>query len=515
MRGAETRYAKSGDVHIAYQVLGRGPIDIVFVQGFISNLEVQWEEPGLAHLLNRLAAIGRLILFDKRGSGLSDRVAEMPTLETRMDDVRAVLDAARSRQAVLIGASEGGPMAILFAATYPGRTRALVLYGAYAHFLTWVLSRQQVEAFVAAADRDWGSGGSLKSFAPGLLGDARFRDWWARFERLGASPAAAMALARMNSEIDVRPVLPAVRVPTLVIHRRNDVRVNIAAGRYLAAHIAGARYVEVDGSDHPIWVGDTDSVVDEIETFLTGARPAAAVNRLLSTVLAIDIADAARCVAHAGDRRWLETLGRFRSIVAEQIARFQGRALEPGRAGALAIFDGPTRAVRCAIAVRDAAGELGLEVRAGVHTGEIEIEGDAVGGIALHVADRIAAAARPGDVLVSGTVRDLVIGAPLQFSERGECALEGVVDRIRLLAVIDRPEPAPTVPADHPALRALSPREGEILDLVARGLTNPAIADALALSEHTVKRHVANILLKLDLPTRSAAAAFLATALRR
>jgi pimeloyl-ACP methyl ester carboxylesterase/DNA-binding CsgD family transcriptional regulator len=516
MRGAETHYARSGDAHIAYQVLGHGPIDIVFVQGFISNLEVQWEEPGLAHLLSRLAGFGRLILFDKRGSGLSDRVPEMPNMETRMDDVRAVMDAARSRQAVLIGASEGGPMSILFAATYPHRTRALVLYGAYAHFQSWVQTHEQVQAFIAAADRDWGTGASLKHFAPGMLGNPHFRTWWARFERLGATPAAAMALARMNSEIDVRSVLPAVRVPTLVVHRRQDARVNVGAGRYLAAHIAGAQYVELEGIDHPIWVGDTDRIVDEIETFLTGARPSASVQRVLSTVLVADIADAARLVAGAGDRVWLDRFHNFRQRVAEQVGRFKGRELEPGRAGVLALFDGPTRAVHCAIAIREAAAALGLEVRSGVNTGEIEIDGEVTAGIALHVAARIAAAARPGDVLVSGTVRDLAVGARLRFSERGECALEGMAERIRLLAVMDHDDHAApsTAPLAPPALRMLSPREREILGWVAEGLTNPAIAERLALSEHTVKRHVANILLKLDLPSRSAAAALRAQAMR-
>ncbi len=406
MRGAETRYAKSGDIHIAYQVLGNGPIDIVFVQGFISNLEVQWEEPGLAHLLNRLAGFGRLILFDKRGSGLSDRVAEMPPLETRMDDVRAVMDAAGSRRAVLIGASEGGPMSMLFAATYPARTRALVLYGAYAQFLTWVQTQAQVDAFIASADREWGTGASLRAFAPGMLTNARFAEWWARFERLGATPAAAMQLARMNSEIDVRAVLPSVRVPTLVIHRKNDSRVPLAAGRYLAAHIAGARYVEVEGSDHPLWVGETDSIVDEIEAFLTGVRPVPLDHRALATVLAIDIAEAPRLGVELGDRSWVAGLRQFRAIAAERIARFGGRELEQGRAGTVAMFDGPSRAVRCALATRDACGPLGWAVRAGVHTGEVESHGEAVGGMALAIARRIAAVARPNEVLVSGTVRD-------------------------------------------------------------------------------------------------------------
>ena len=494
MARLETRYARSGDVHIAYQVVGEGAVDIVFVQGFISNLEVQWEEPGLAHLLTRLAALGRLILFDKRGAGLSDRVPDMPSLETRMEDVRAVMDAAGSRRAVLIGASEGGPMSILFAATHPERTAALILYGAYAHFRSWVLSREAVEKFVAGVDASWGGGESLRAFAPGLLGDARFRAWWARFERLGTSPAGAMALARINAEIDVRPVLPSVRVPTLVLHRRGDVRVDAEAGRYLARHIRGARHVELEGSDHPMWVGDTDAIVDEIEDFLTGARPAPADHRVLATVLATEIADARHLAA------------RLAAIVAEQAVRFGGRVAAPG----IALFDGPSRAVRCAMAIRNEAGSIGLAVSAGVHTGEVERRGEAAGGRALQVAAGMAAAARPGDVLVSAMVRDLASDGGLVFSERGACALAGLSEPVRLLVASLRDDPAEAARSGRADLAALSPREREIVGFLARGMTNGGIATELALSEHTVKRHVANILLKLDLPTRSAAAALVA-----
>jgi len=495
MARPDTRYARSGDVHIAYQVVGDGPVDIVFVQGFISNLEVQWEEPGLAHLLMRLASLGRLILFDKRGSGLSDRVTEAPDLETRMEDVRAVMDAAGSRRAVLIGGSEGGPMSILFAATHPERTAALILYGAYAHFRSSVLSREAVERFVAGVAASWGTGESLRAFAPGLLGDTRFSDWWARFERLGASPAGAIALARMNAEIDVRPVLPSVRVPTLVLHRRGDVRVNAEAGRYLARQIAGARHVELEGSDHPMWVGDTDAVVDEIENFLTGARPVPADHRVLATVLATEI---------AGARHSIE---RFAALATEQVARFGGRASESG----VALFDGPSRAVRCAMAIRDDAGSLGLALRAGVHTGEVESRGGSTGGRALHVAARIAAGAPIGDVLVSAIVRDLATDGALVFAERGECALAGLSEPVRLLAASFRDERGEAGRRSGRAdLAILSPREREIVAFLARGMTNSEIAAELALSEHTVKRHVANILLKLDLPSRAAAAALAA-----
>jgi pimeloyl-ACP methyl ester carboxylesterase/DNA-binding CsgD family transcriptional regulator len=506
----ETKYARSGDVHIAYQVIGDGPIDVVFVQGFISNLEVQWEDPGLTHLFNRLGAFARLIVFDKRGSGLSDRVSDMPNLETRMDDVRAVMDAAGSDRAALIGASEGGPMAILFAATYPRRTSALILYGAYAHFYSWVLSPAQVKAFIANAEESWGTGSSLRSFAPNMVTNDRFRQWWARFERLGTSPAGAIALARMNCQIDVREVLPAVRVPTLVIHRQHDARVNVAAGRYLATHIAGAKYVELPGIDHPIWVGDTDRVVDEIEEFLTGGRPVPEPDRVLGTIVCIEVADAARRGPGQG-AQWLDRVRRFREAV--EISRLQYRGREIGRQpdGMAAVFDGPVRALRCVIALREAARQLNMAVHAGVHTGEVEIADAEVGGAAVHISARIAALARANEILVSTTVRDLVPGSGLRLSDADDRLPAGERDTPRLLVLDTNDQTAtqPSVPtARRPTLAQLSPREREILGSLARGLTNAEIAEEFGLSEHTIKRHVANILMKLDLANRSAAAAF-------
>ena len=507
----ETRYARSADVHIAYQVVGNGPIDIVFVQGFISNLEVQWEDSGLTHLFNRLGAFARLIVFDKRGSGLSDRVSDMPNLETRMDDVRAVMDAVGSQQAALIGASEGGPMSILFAATYPHRTRALILYGAYAHFYSWVLSPEQVEAFAAAAEENWGTGGSLKSFAPNMMENKRFRAWWARFERLGTSPAGAIALARMNGQIDVRDVLKTVRVPTLILHRDHDARVDVAAGRYLATHIQGARHVEVPGIDHPIWVGDTDRVVDEIEEFLTGVRPVPEPDRVLATVLSAEVADAAGSASRRDrpafdrpgfDRPWLDRMQRFRDIAQAALAQYRGREVGRRPDGITAVFDGPVRAVRCIIAIQEAARQLNMALRGAVHTGEVEIAGDDAGGTAMHVLARIIAAARADEVLVSTTVRDIAPGSGLNFHDAGDRAATGDVPRLLILDTGGTP-PSPALTAAH-----LSSREREILVVVARGLTNAEIATQLDLSEHTVKRHVANILTKLDLANRSAAAAF-------
>jgi pimeloyl-ACP methyl ester carboxylesterase/DNA-binding CsgD family transcriptional regulator len=507
----QTRYAKSGDVRIAYQTVGHGPIDLVFVPGFISNLEVHWEDAGFSHLLRRLGTFTRLILLDKRGTGLSDRVdaRDLPSLETRMDDVRAVMDAAGSGRAVVLGASEGAPMAILFAAIYPERTRALVLYGGYAHFHTWVMGRDALAEFMRKADASWGTGASLVHFAPGRVADPRFQAWWARFERLSATPTAAVALARMNAEIDVRAVLGSIRVPTLVIHRVDDSRVKLAGGRYLAEKIAGARRVEIPGRDHVVWSGDTDRVVDEIEEFLTGMRSTPVLNRVLSTVLAARLVAPERVAVRLGDRRWSERLGRLHEEAADAISRHGGQPIGRSASGFTARFDGPARAVRCALRLREAADALELDLAAGVHTGEIEINGDTVSGLVLHVAERIAAVAGAGEVIASGLVGDLVAGSGLRFSERPAARIEGIDSPLRLLsAVVEQHlQPAAARSAAPASLAGLSAREREVLALIAEGLSNAAIAQRLRLSDHTVKRHVANILLKLDLPTRAAAAA--------
>ncbi|MGH7879603.1 MAG: alpha/beta fold hydrolase, partial [Candidatus Binataceae bacterium] len=389
----ETRYAKSGDVRIAYQVIGHGPLDLVFVPGYISNLEVQWEDPGFTHLLNRLSAFTRLILLDKRGTGLSDRVDNhhLPSLETRMDDVRAVMDAVGSARAAVMGVSESGPMSVLFAATYPERTRALVLYGAYAHFHTWVMGRDALEAFIAGIESSWGTGASASRFAPDHAKDPRFTSWWARYERLSASPTAAIALARMNAAIDVRSVLPSVRVPTLVIHRRDDARVKFQGGRYLAEKIPGARFVELAGRDHPIWTGDTDVVIDDIEEFLTGARPASVPDRVLATIVAARLVLPAQMAARLGDRIWSELLERLRETARAIVARFGGQSVGNAVDQFIARFDGPARAIRCAVALGDEAAALGVTLSAGVHAGEIEIQGDTIAGIAVHVTEEVSA----------------------------------------------------------------------------------------------------------------------------
>jgi pimeloyl-ACP methyl ester carboxylesterase/DNA-binding CsgD family transcriptional regulator len=508
MRSPETRYAKSGDVRIAYQVIGNGPIDLVFVPGFLSNLDVHWEDPGYSHLLKRLGTFARLIQFDKRGTGLSDRVdnRDLPSLETRMDDVRAVMDAAGSGRAALLGASEGAPMSILFAATYPERTRALVLYGGYAHFHTWVMGPDALASFVNSAERTWGSGASLAAFAPGRVDDAHFKIWWARFERLSVSPSAAITLARMNAQIDVRHALASIRVPTLVIHRANDARVKIAGGRYLAQKIRGARFIEVPGRDHPIWTGDIDLVVDKVEEFLTGERPAPNPDRVLATLVMTRLTGGAKHAPFA-DRLWNERVDRLRETAADTIARHGGRPLGVGTEIS-ARFDGPVRAVRCAIALCEAAEALDLRLAIGMHTGEVEVHGDTVTGLALNITERIAAQAKPGETLVSGIVKDLVPGSGLHFVECDGATVEGIDGTLRLLAVTTEQHLEPQARTVRTAgLDTLSAREREVLGLVADGLSNTAIAHALRLSDHTIKRHVANILLKLDLPTRAAAAA--------
>jgi class 3 adenylate cyclase len=431
----ETHYARSGDVRIAYQVVGKGPRDLIFVPGYISHLDHTWDEPGFAHLFTRLSSHSRVILFDKRGTGLSDRPGRLPSLEERMDDVRAVMDAAGSERAALFGISEGGAMSMLFAATYPERTQALVLYGSYGHFPSWVLPPDKFDAFLEAIDRTWGSGASLHIFAPSKVGDEHFKRWWARFERLGASPSAAMALMRMNNEIDIRHVIPSIRVPTLVLHRTGDLRVSVEAGRYLGSSIPGAKYIEMPGADHVAWVGDTDRLADEIEEFVTGTRADLEPDRVLATVLFTDIVASTKRAVELGDRRWRTLLEQHDAVVRQEFERFRGREVKTLGDGFLATFDGPARAVRCATSIVEAVRSLGIEVRSGVHTGEIEVKGNDIGGIAVHIAARIAAQAQGGQVLVSSTVRDLVAGSGLRFVDEGARSLKGIADEARVFSV--------------------------------------------------------------------------------
>jgi class 3 adenylate cyclase len=431
----DTRYARSGDLRIAYQVVGHGPIDLVFVPGFISNIDLIWDDPVFAGFLNRLVGFSRLILFDKRGTGLSDRIGDLPSLEVRMDDLRAVMDAAGSERAALFGISEGGAMAMLFAATYPQRVHALALYAAYAHYGTWVIPPDKLPEALARMDALWGTGEMVSVFAPSRTHDPQFKAWWARFERLGGSPSAAVHLTRMNSEIDVRPILPSIRVPTLVMQRPGDARVRPEAARYLAQHIPAAKLVEVPGEDHLLWSGDASRVADEIEEFLTGSRPEVEVDRVLATVLFTDIVDSTRRASSLGDQAWGALLDRHNALIRREMARFRGREVKTMGDGFLATFDGPARAVRCGEAVVEAVRTLGLDVRVGVHTGEVEMRPDEdIGGVAVHVASRVMGLAGPGEVLVTSTVRDLVAGSGLSFDDRGYHPLKGLPEDIRLFS---------------------------------------------------------------------------------
>jgi class 3 adenylate cyclase len=436
----ETKYAKSGELFIAYQTLGEGPIDLVFIPGFVWHLEHGWELPEAAALFRRLASFSRLILFDKRGSGLSDRVSprELPTLEERMDDLRAVLDAVGSDRAALIGTWEGGPMSILFAATYPERTSALVLWATPVAFhnsdeYPWGLPRPS-EGMLHAIETAWGQGVLRSVLAPSLEGDARFARWYGRLERLSASPGAAIALARMNREIDVRRVLPTIRVPTLVMHRRDDRAHPVEASRYLAERIPGARYVELDGQDHLPFVGDFEAFAGEVQEFLTGARSAPEIDRVLATILFSDVVGSTERARELGDRRWRDLLEALLARVLSEVERFRGRIVDTAGDGILATFDGPARAIRCAQAIHAAAGDLGLALRSGLHTGECEVSGAKVTGIAVHTGARVAALAAPGEVLVSSTVKDLVAGSGIVFEERGAQALKGIPGEWRLFA---------------------------------------------------------------------------------
>jgi class 3 adenylate cyclase len=422
-----TQYAKSGDVHIAYQAFGDGPINVVVVPGFVSNVENYWDEPSFARFLTRLGSYARVVTFDKRGTGMSDQVAELPGLDQRMDDLRAVMDAAGMEQASLFGISEGAPLSILFAATYPDRCRALALYGSFSRFSYWFPTEEALAIFFGYVEQAWGTGGSVQRFAPSRANDAAFQRWWGRNERLGASPAAVTQLMRMNSQIDISAILPAVRVPTLVIHRTGDKAVSVEGGRDVAAKIPGARLLELPGDDHLFYAGaNAEEIFDAIEEFFTGSRAHVPIDRVLATVLFTDIVGSTEMAASLGDQRWRDLLDHHHATVRRNLTRFRGREVKTTGDGFLATFDGPARGVRCACAIADEIRSIGIEVRAGLHTGECEMIGDDVGGIAVHIGARIAALAGASEVLVSGTVKDLVAGSGLRFGGRGNRELKGI-----------------------------------------------------------------------------------------
>jgi class 3 adenylate cyclase/pimeloyl-ACP methyl ester carboxylesterase len=434
-------YAESRGLKVAYAIVGDAPLDLIFVPGFVSHVEASLEFPPIRRAIDRLTRFARVISFDKPGTGLSDPVEGVPTLEERMEDLTAVLDAAGVKRAVLFGASEGAPMSALFAATHVERVIALVMYGSYAkgswaEDYPWGPKPEQTAAGAELIDEGWGQGFSLEVFAPSFAEDPKLVRWWARYERQAASPAMAKAISRLATEVDVREILPAIRVPTLVVHRRGDIAVPVEGARYIAERIPGARLVELDGCDHFPYAGDVDSLIDEVESFLTGARPVRPVDRRLLTVLFTDIVDSTRRAAALGDRGWHRLLDDYEQVSAQQIAAFQGRHVKSTGDGFLATFDGPARAIRCALAVSKAVSDLGIEVRAGLHTGEIDTRDDDVVGIAVHLAARVAALAGPSEVVVSRTVKDLVAGSELVFENRGTHSLKGVPDNWQLFAVV-------------------------------------------------------------------------------
>jgi serine/threonine protein kinase/pimeloyl-ACP methyl ester carboxylesterase/DNA-binding winged helix-turn-helix (wHTH) protein/class 3 adenylate cyclase len=432
----EVHYARSGEVNIAYQVVGDGPFDLVFVMGWISHLEYFWSEPSFARFLRRLAGFSRVILFDKRGTGLSDRVPldQLPTLEQRMDDVRAVMEAAGCERAVLCGVSEGGPMCSLFAATYPEKTLALVMIGSYARRLKgegypWGPTEAERELFFDEIRQHWGGPVGLEERAPSVANDPAFRSWWAAYLRSGASPGAALALTKMNTEIDIRHVLPTIRVPTLVIHRTGDPCLKVEEGRYLAENIPGAKFIELPGVDHLPFVGDQDAIIDSIEEFLTGMRHAEEVDRVLATVLV------AKVTGWSTDAPRRDLLDRHQSFVKKEVELFKGRLVEITHASLLATFDGPARAIRAACVISDSAKRLGIKLQAGLHTGECDVMNDVVSGAAVEIASQVAAQSASGEVLVSSTVKDLVAGAGIRFAERGARLLGGDWGEWRLFAI--------------------------------------------------------------------------------
>lgn len=434
-----TSYARAGGFNVAYQVVGEGELDLVGIPIWVSHLEVAWEHPALAGFYRRLASFSRLIVFDKRGTGLSDRLPHdsVPTLEERVEDIQAVMNAVGSERAALFGMHDGGTMAALFAATHPERTAALVTFGMFAKRvvgddfeLGWSPERRRL--WLDEIERDWGRPVGIEHVAPSAADDAGFRSWWARYLRFGASPGAAVALTEWNSAVDVRAVLPAVRVPTLVLHRVGDRRVSIEEARWIAATIPDARLVELPGEDHLPWVGDADAVLDEVEEFLTGVRRGGEPDRVLATLLFTDLVASTERAAELGDRAWRDLLEAHDGLVRAELARWGGREVDTTGDGFLALFDGPARAIRCGLALAQRVRALDLDLRVGVHTGEVERAAGTLRGLAVHIGARVASLAGPGEVLVSQTVKDLVVGSRIDLVDRGEHELKGVPGRWRL-----------------------------------------------------------------------------------
>lgn len=511
MRKVVTRYAKSGAANIAYQAIGQGPFDVVLVPGFPSNLEILWEDPGFVHLVRRLTTFCRLILFDPRGVGLSDGLDPdaLPDTQMRCGDLLAVMDAAGSGRATLIGASDGAAPAILVAATQPSRCRSLVLFGGYACFLASVMDEKAVQAHLKAIEAGWGTGSGLLRMAPRRAEDRAFAGWWGRLERLSASPTTATALARMVRAVDVREFLSAVKAPTLVLHRVDDAQVPVKAGRQLARGIADARLVELGGQDHAIWMGEVDGVADLVEQFLTGEKPVAHGDRVLAALLVTRVLGIADSFGRTVQGRHLsERQDLFHEAVPRIVVRHGGQAQWNRSDRANARFSSAARAASCAVALRETAMALGLAVAQGIHVAEIDLSPDDLSGQAFDLTDRIAAAAGKSEILLTRLASDLISGSGLQFVDRGALSVPGSSIPLPLMSLSSERhlEPLNRTGGRTSNLAALTQREREVLALVADGLSNPLIAVNLGLSEHTVKRHVANILLKLDVPSRAAVA---------
>jgi class 3 adenylate cyclase/pimeloyl-ACP methyl ester carboxylesterase len=437
----EPRYAQLGEDHIAFQTLGEGPPDLVFMSAWFSHVDGRWEEPRFAAMLRRFASFGRLIVFDKRGSGASDPLAsESPSWEDWSDDIRAVMDAADAERAAVIGVGDSGPMAVVFAAHHPERVSSLVLVNTGARLrqgdeYPWGMSDDDLQRFLRRARETWGTGGLTDQFSPTASRDERYRQWWAKYQRMGASPGRAAAMARLIFTMDARSVLSSVRVPTLVVHRRDFRLFPVEFGRYLADHIEGARFVEFAGADGFLYLGNMNEILDEIEEFVTGARRAGEIDRVLATVLLTDMVGSTDKAAELGDARWRALLDEHDDIVRSRLAAYRGRLYRTTGDGILATFDGPARAIRCAFEIRDLLRRQDVEIRAGVHTGEIELRSNEIGGIGVHIAARVMAEAAPGEIVVSSTVKDLVTGADISFQDRGLKALKGVPREWQLYAV--------------------------------------------------------------------------------
>lgn len=439
---AETRYARSGELHIAYQVIGDGPIDVVYVPGWVSHVELCWEEPSYARFLNQIASFARLIIFDKRGTGLSDRVSieNLPTLEERMDDLLVVMDAVGSRKAAIIGFSEGGNLSAYFAASYPERTSALVMYGTFGKRIwssdyPWAPTPEQRQKEIENIENEWGNKMDLTHYVPSMVDDEAFAKRLATYFRRSASPGAAIALLKMNTQIDITNLLPVIHVPTLVLHRSGDCDAKVEEGRWIADRIPGAQFKELPGDDHFPWVGDQGAIISEIQNFLTGRRQVSEPTRVLATIMFTDIVSSTDLAQEMGDQAWKSLLDRHDIMSKEIISQYSGKMVKSTGDGILATFDGPGRGIACANEIMEKGRALGLNIRSGLHTGECELRGDEVAGVAVHLAARIAALAEAGELLVSRTVRDLVAGSRFDFTNRGEHELKGFSEKWILYSV--------------------------------------------------------------------------------